>query len=249
MARELPFFSFGNEARGVIAIGNTARGVIAIGGSISVGVVSIGTNAIGVIAIGLNAAGAISLALINGAGVLSWAGVNVIGGVGGSFVNAGIAPWLGVVLAAIGLVIGELIHVPRSRPRIDPAVSGGWLGHLLEAEPGVYRVAARLERRDRTLVLSDGAIQLEAEAGRALQPRGDRRVLCDVRVVDELHHRGGYRDAANRRRRLVVESVEPVPRPAEFLHSRDDLTWLISRSLQAVSAVTGAVCLVLAMAG
>ena len=63
MKRELPIFSVGNSARGVIAIGNVAHGVVAIGGSVSTGVIAIGTNAAGVFAIGLNAAGPVALTI------------------------------------------------------------------------------------------------------------------------------------------------------------------------------------------
>ena len=246
--RDLPFFSFANEAKGVIAIGNSARGVLAIGGSVSVGVISIGTNAIGVVALGLNAAGPISLALINGGGVLSWAGVNVVGGVGAAYVNAFIAPWLGVALAVVGLVIGQLIHVPRP-PRLAAPAGARSLIHLLEAVPGVYWITAEIEPRDRAVVLSDGPLWIEADSAAPLERGPARRARCEVRVVEEFDPHGTYRDAPSKRRRLVVQSVEPLPEPPRFLHLEDDLSWLLARSLQAVSLVTGAICAALAISG
>ncbi|HWO20144.1 MAG TPA: hypothetical protein VNO30_15260 [Kofleriaceae bacterium] len=249
MLRDLPFFSYANEAKGVIAIGNSARGVLAIGGSVSVGVISIGTNAIGVVALGLNAAGPISLALINGGGVLSWAGVNVIGGVGASYVNAFVAPWLGVVLAVVGLVIGQLIHVPRA-PRPDaPAGAAGSLAKILEAAPGVYWVVAGIEPCERGFVLTDGPLWIEAYSAETLVRGSARRARCQVRVIEEFDHQGTYRDAATKRRRLMVQSIEPLPEPPRFLHVERDLSWLLARSLQAVSLVAGAICAALALAG
>jgi hypothetical protein len=247
--RELPFFSFANEAKGVIAIGNSARGVLAIGGSVSVGVISIGTNAVGVVALGFNAAGPISLSLINGAGVLAWAGVNVAGGLGAAFVNMLIAPWLGVALAVVGLVVGQLIHVPRARRPDADAGAAGSLAQLLEAGPGVYWVAAELEHRERGLVLLDGPLELDADSASPLVRGPARRARCEVRVVDEFDHDGTYRDAASKRRRLVVQSVEPLPEPPRFLHVEADLSWLLARALQAVSFVTGAICAAAALSG
>jgi len=44
--------------------------------------------------------------LLNGAGVLAYAGVNGIAGMGAAGTNAFISPWFGVVLAVVGIVAG-----------------------------------------------------------------------------------------------------------------------------------------------
>ncbi|MCW5801978.1 MAG: hypothetical protein KIT31_06285 [Deltaproteobacteria bacterium] len=234
--RELPLVSIGNVAVGVIAIGNVARGVVAIGLSASVGVVAIGLNAVGAVAIGLNTAGPVSIGAINSVGTVAVAGVNAIGGLGGAGVNAGFLPAIGLVLAAIALVVGQSgarRRLPRRRDTGDVSVAG-----LATCAPGDYRVLA-------TAVVDPTATALaEGDARCVLDGTPDdlpaNRAAYRVRVAERFAEDGGdYREAAVLHRRVILLGCDPIAHPP-LIATAADLAWAIGRGLQ-VSAVASAI--------
>jgi hypothetical protein len=226
----LPFFSFGNVARGVIAVGNVSYGVIAIGGSLSIGVVSIGGNAVGTIAVGLNAVGPISLSIINGVGVLTYAGVNGFGVFGAGGVNSGYTPALGFVfsiLAGVAAFVAPGIGVerpplpPLQQPELTPLdalrsgqVDGGWVRGALNAEGATMTIDV------------DG---IEHSFSQEHDPKSAPALLGTATSVDvfarleaskELVSAGpnaNYREAPETRLVLTCQEVRPVHVPARDL--------------------------------
>lgn len=223
----LPFFSYGNVARGIIAVGNVSYGVISIGGSLSIGVVSIGGNAVGTIALGLNAVGPISLSVINGAGVLTYAGVNGFGVFGAAGVNSGFTSALGFVfgvLAGVAAFVAPGIGVERPplppfpEPELTPIdalrsgqVDEGWVRGTLSAGGGAMTIEI------------DG---IEHSFSREHDPRSAAALLGTATWVDvlarlkackELVSAGAdanYREAPETRRVLTCHEVRPVHVPA-----------------------------------